>query len=540
MNKQFNNPLLGQSPPIDTTSSRASIWLGRLGWICLSVAVFSLFFGGVYRLAGVDVGMFRAESGLYLAFAYANDTLQSDFISRFILTAYNGHFTPLIFGLEFVQAKIFQANSALWFWRQMIALSLLAASLGWLAFQVFRFGGGKFFYSAVSGFSVAIFFIAQPIFLDLAAWPFMAFQFICLALMGAASMFLVRFIVGRRTADLTGFLLSAYSTMHASGVGAAISAAALVTSLILIAIFYLEKNRGCRETKSRLIIWVVAAILTVGHGLLMVSSDGLIPSAQLAIDAVSEGAGVLAVSSDTSIPKIAVSLAHSATRYGALFEGSVDSSIRSLWANGGYVWPRLDIVGMQSVYGAGMVLVFLFVVIGLGAKYVQQKKPTDLVSFGICAFAFSSLLIYTSLVIFRLRTDPDDAALLAYFIGARYLVFPTFFLVVFGVGLSLQASKKFGAVSTAVALTLACTALTAEIVFARTLMPDLWPHLKVNHQATWDKSVQTAREKIDSGQPVDNINLSALGGGFPMDVKTQRFLLEHQLGCSGCVKFANP
>ena len=520
-------------------SRRPPVVLARFGLALFVVIGLAILLGFFFRAVGLDVGMFRGESGLYLAFASASEEMQRDFVSHFVLTTYNGHFNPLIFWLEFQQAKLFQARGALWFWRQMLVLSMLGTALGWMAFNAFRVGGGKLLPAAVAGASVATFFIAQPIFLDLAMWPFMAFQFICLALMAVSAMFLMKFAESRKTQDLAGFLYSAYAAMHASGVGAAVSAAALATALILILIYHLDEGAGLRKTKSRIIVFAVAAIVTCGHGFIMVAGDHSTPGADVAIDAL-QGRTIMVDSYQEPPVKSPIALSQSAVRYGLLFEGSLDSSIRSLWANGGYVWPRFDVAKMQGAYGFGALLVFAFLAFGFLISYYKKKDSTDLVVFCITFFSLSCLVIYTGLVVFRLRTEADDAVLLNYFIGARYIIYPAFFIVVFSMGLGLRSVRVFPLASPLIAVAIALTAIIAEVVFAKTIMPSIWPHLTLNHQGAWNNAVHGARNELDQGQYVNNIDLSKFGGGLPMSLRSQQFLLEHQLGCSGCVKFATP
>ncbi|WP_161963949.1 hypothetical protein [Xanthomonas arboricola] len=52
---------------------------------------------------------FRAESGLFTAHAWSHDD-HFVFIKPMLMHAYNGHFTPVFFGMEFVQAGWFGAD----------------------------------------------------------------------------------------------------------------------------------------------------------------------------------------------------------------------------------------------------------------------------------------------------------------------------------------------------------------------------------------------------------------------------------------------
>lgn len=520
-------------------AQRLPAFADQFWWPFVAVLAAAVLLGLFFRALGLDVGFFRGESGFYLAFSAATPEMQRNFISHFVLKTYNGHFNPLIFWLEFQQAKLFQTHAALWFWRQMFVLSMLGCSVGWLAFQAFRAGGGARVRSSIAGASVAVVFIAQPIFLDLAMYPLMAFQFICLTLMAVSAICLMRFVASRKTQDLCGFLFASYAAMHASGVGAAISAAALATAAALVLIFHFDKMPRAGKTKPALIAIAVAAVLTAGHGLLMVAGDSSTPGSDAVIIAL-ENRSLMADFHRELPIKPPLSAGQNLVRFGALFEGVVDSSIRSLWANGGYVWPRLDVAKIQAVYGFGTLLVFVGLVVGFLARYFRQRNSADLVAFALTVFSLSCLVIYAGLIVFRLRAEPDDAVLLSYFVGARYIIFPVFFLVLFGIGLILRAVSNFPFATPSIFIIIAVSALIAEAVFAKTYLPSVWPGLTLNHQRAWNAVVREARQKIEKGDDIDDVDLSKLGDGFPVSLKSMQFVLERQIGCSGCAKFASP
>lgn len=482
--------------------------------ITLVLIAYTLFFGCLYKFLGIDIGIFRAESGIYLAFSYATPEMQKDFISKFVWISYNGHFAPIIFWLEFMQSKLFQANGELWFWRQMFSLSLMASSITFLVIWLSRYFGSRKAASIVVAISTALIFVSQPIFLDLVSWPFMGLQFLCISLMGLAALFLFRFCVTRQSGDLAGFLFSSYATMHVSGVGFSISASALAVSTIVIALLHLSDRDESKKIRTRLLLLSASAFLTLCHAVIMVTGGA--PAKQL---------------------ESSVDLSHSIYRFGTLFQGSIDAAIKSLWSNGGYVWPRVDLVSVQGIYGVGLAFALILVVMGIGFKYYQKREVRDLLSFGLTAFALISLLVYVLLITFRMHTDPNDASMIGYFVGSRYLIYPSFFILVFCIGAILQIRRVFGAFSSAVFAVVACTSLFATISFAHNLLPTIWPHLLVNQQAIWDKVVDDARENVAKGLPVKNENLDALGMEFHFETKGFRYLIDKQLGCKDCVKF---
>src|SRR3954463_861120 len=99
-----------------------------LTWRTLLVfAVIFLVVAGVYRRA--PVAFLRAESGLYLSLAYADAAAQKKEVRSFFTGSYGGHYTPLAFLGEFVQAKIGGTSRAFWRWRQILGVSVVGAAL---------------------------------------------------------------------------------------------------------------------------------------------------------------------------------------------------------------------------------------------------------------------------------------------------------------------------------------------------------------------------------------------------------------------------
>lgn len=486
-------------------------------FLLLSVLGFGILFWVIFKFFGIEITLFRAESGEYLINSNASPADQQQFISQRMLSPYNGHFTPVAFFLEFLQTKLFQVNSNLWFLRQIFVLSMLATVVTYLASSVSKVAGSSARCSAIFGISLALFYIAQPIYLDLVAWPFMVFQILSLAVMGASCFFMVKFCVQKQTSDFAKFLFFAYATMHIFGVGLAMSVAALCTGLLMLLALRLGPETDTRHSRSRWLVFFTALLFTTVHASIMTSTD----------DA-------------SSIYMHPVSTIHTANRFGALFEGTFGFSLKSLWANGGYVWPRLDLVAAQGIYGLTLFLVLLIVVTSIGVRYIRQRDPADFVSFALSCISLFSLAAYVALIIFRLRYEPDDGVLISYLIGGRYLVFPTFFLVIMALAFSLQLKHRFGYWFAIASVTVAIASLVGTFNFSRGLLQQLWPHLTVNHEQAWNAIVDNAKIRIEEGKAVENTNLKGLGVEFPLDVKGLRFLLNRQLGCTDCVKFADP
>src|SRR4051812_24245981 len=100
-------------------SSRYSATLRAL----LPFAVILLIVAAVYRRA--PVAFLRAESGVYLSRAFADEAVQKDVVRHFFTGSYGGHYTPLAFWGEFTLAKIAGTSRAFWRWRQILGVSFV-------------------------------------------------------------------------------------------------------------------------------------------------------------------------------------------------------------------------------------------------------------------------------------------------------------------------------------------------------------------------------------------------------------------------------
>jgi hypothetical protein len=277
---------------------------------------------------GVHVTFMRAESGHFLEASVLPWPDMKEFIRGSILRSYNGHFTPVAFLLELGQARLFQATGWLWMARQMLVLGLLAASIMWLITRVSK--------SQLLGFSISLAFVCQPTMVELAMWPFMALQLLCLAVMAGAAIFLAKFAEDGRDQDLACFLGLGYLTMHLFGVGAAISVAANITAGTLV----LQQRVRMR---ARTILLLGAVLLTAIHGYMMARWT-------------EPGSGP------------AVPLGQSFLRFGVLFLESIYSAVRGGWGNGGFVWPRTDVLAMQGTYGLALLAALLLALWRLRAR----------------------------------------------------------------------------------------------------------------------------------------------------------------------------
>lgn len=464
---------------------------------------FAVFIAAFCRLADVNVTPFRAESGWFIARAWATGE-RMDFIQPFLFKAYNGHYTPLFFSLEFLQARLFGANALLWFARQMLVLGLLATSLSLLCRSACAFGDLSRGTVRTLSATFPLIFILQPTVLELAAWPFMAAQLLCLACASMSACHALRLIRSSCRRDATLSLAWAYGSMHLFGIGLTFSATALV---VITAIIWAQR------LPARFLAPVAAfAAATCIHAVLMTTNG----------------------SPSLAEPQ---TLSTSLERFGALYMGSVQSGARSLWANGRFPWPNPATYDVDAVYGIALMtcMVTVFGVLLWRARKLQ--RPDLLFVLVIIALPALTLPVYCSLIIFRLHTVADPNAIAPYLFGTRYLVFPAFFLFTALLVALPPAARLLGRGLAVLSAMLATGAGAATIVFFASVAT-LWPYMNVKPSEEWNKVVSQARtERASLGYVVDR-PMDALDPELRRNLSEFRGLLDAEMDCQECVRFS--
>lgn len=478
----------------------------------VGIVIFSIAAGAFCRLVGIDVAMLRAESGVFLEAAYLTGQAKHDFMRVQLLTSYSGHFIPGALWLELQQSKLFHSHDERWFWRQMVALGFLGASLTWMFARIGR-ASGRERSALVVGASVAVIYVVQPSLLESAMWPITVLQILFFAITACAIGNLVRFAETTRVQDLNWFLLFAYLSMHVFGVGFAVSAAAVGLGLALTLMLAAAKaeDRG-RRLKHRLAALVLAAVATAVHGYLM----SALPGKQ---------------------PVFSVDLSISTLRFFALYVESIAAGLRALWAPDGYPWPQAQALPLQATRGAAFFVISIISISVLGIRALRQTDAPRLIPFAILSFGFLSYTGYIVLTVYRIRIDPSGLAIAPFLIGGRYLAFPSFFILVTAAGLSFYVLPGFARLLAMLAGAGAVGATIGSYVFFLTIAPALWPNLKVNHGVEWRSAVAQARAEIARGKSVTNTSFAGIDP-FNSDLLHRRHLLERSLGCDGCVRFA--
>jgi len=228
-----------------------------------------------------------------------------------------------------------------------------------------------------------------------------------------------------------------------------------------------------------------------------------------------------------------------AMRFGWLLMDSIYGALRGMWANGGLQWPEMHHGVIEGVYGWGVLLLGLALGAGLVARYRAQPTRHGLAVLSLYCMAFLGLTGHVLMLLVRVRNEADPQALLGYFIGSRYLLFPALYLVLLGGAglLAVAPMLRRGLTVTLVVVTLGAAAGTAT--FAIVAAPALWPWLQSDTHARWQLAVDHARQDMAHGKPVTDDALAGLDIHFKATLKQRKQLLEHELGCHDCVHFVD-
>jgi hypothetical protein len=170
------------------------------------------------------------------------------------------------------------------------------------------------------------------------------------------------------------------------------------------------------------------------------------------------------------------------------------------------------------------------ILLGLLCRAASTGNRQCLVSFATTAYPCVALLAYTMLIATRLRGQVEPNAVVGYLIGARYLLFPSFFIFLTAISVSRSLFSSTPLFCTTLPVVLTLTAALGTAVFATTEMPRIWPHTQVDTAAEWQAIVRTARSEVAAGTPVTNRNLKSVDLEFQSDLHKSRYLLQWELG----------
>jgi len=473
------------------------------GRFILSVFGYALFFGILFRWNGIHIQMFRAESGVFLTAAW-DENLQF-FLHDFILKPYNGHFTPIQFTAEFIQARLIGVSERIWFVRQMLVVGLMATVLNKLFSSLIELSTPSSSSSKITAIALTILFLMQPAMMDLVSWPFMSAQLLCITC-GACGLYkLLQFCKTQKFSAAAASAAFGYASMHFLGVGIAFSLGTLFTLSLIAWVYNAKKN-----------VWVTIfalGLLTCAHALVMMQGSTQLMAQEVPIQ--------------TSILRI-----------GALFIGLIYRGAQSLWATGYYPWPNVSAYVNDAFYGLTLILTLAVTTISLFTQYCRGSRTDSIIPFALVSFTSTSLIMFCMLPVVRSRDVADPHIIDAYLFGTRYLIFASFFIIspiAFFAGKIVSYLRYYQALP---AIVMAIGAVAASHNFARHSIPELWPQLEVSARKNWNKVVLQVRDEMaDQGYVLDR-PAPELDPEFTPPLSSYRRLLEHELRCVDCVKFS--
>jgi hypothetical protein len=465
----------------------------------------------VYRR--VPINFFRAESGTFLSLSHSSAEIQQQRVKIFFTTSYGGHYTPLAFLAEFQCAKI--AGPARWFWRwrQLFVLALVGAGLFVAAQSI----GAVYQLSAVQGSAAATAISAGAIFqaqmVDLVSWPFMILQLIWAGFLVFALYAVVRLAVSaNKTRWAWTATMTAYASMHISGVGlVVVCAVAVVTAIFLVGSIRLragfhDHRRGMMAALGTMLslaaahTWAMVFLQPASNVSLAPQPNFFVAAAKLFLGFVND-----------------LALAGLRTFAAASYAETNSVSIA-------YSWPY----GLLVI--AGLVATFCFLL----RAAMRNPTPQSLVTFALHAFsivAFFTVVFMMSARLLRLGSLREAASNLAYFTySPRYVVQLHFLLIASAAHLVIKLIGRTRGIAVGVSFAVGVAALLAQTEYQASAYPLLAPLSRIEHSVAWKLIVDTARECRSAQLPIPNVPLGALTQEFAdLDARMFEPLLRQEL-----------
>ncbi|WP_139137611.1 hypothetical protein [Xanthomonas arboricola] len=466
-----------------------------LPWLALT-----LFLGAFYHWSGLNIQPFRAESGLFIAWAYSGDL--SHFMDAHIYSSYSGHYTPLFFAAELLQAWLFGASEHLWFWRQILLLGLLGTALVSLARTTLEALGSNRCVSQIASYLLATVFLLQPAIAEMVTWPFMAGQFLCLACATMGLRYLIRAAGLRDERALLWAMVWSYASMHFLGVGFVMSITTLASCCVLM---WSQRLPGQHWR-----IICIFAVLTALHGAMMTYG---VPTQELAVP-----------------PSTLVK------RFGALYMGLVHGGLQSLWASGRFRWPDVEAFPVDAVYGLALLAALLAAAAAMAQRARMAPRSSQMLASIVIGYPALALALFSALPVLRTKGTADPHSLDGFLFGTRYLIFATFFAYLPVSALVGAAARKLGKPMLVPLLILSLGSAAGTVAFIRITIPQIWPYLLTPSHELWANVVKEAATQQQTQGYVKDRPLTELDHEFnpPMHLYTP--LIEHDLGCTKCVR----
>jgi hypothetical protein len=462
----------------------------------------------VYRKTPMN--FLRAESGWFLVQANSDSESQQRFRKSFFLGSYGGHYTPLAFLAEFEMAKIAGTNESIWKWRQILALSLIAAALAGIVYAI----GGVFQLPTSTRWLLALAVTAgsvyRPEMMDFIAWPFMIFQLIFLGLLVLALHSVLRFIASpdkRRWPWVAA--LAAYGSMHVSGLGlvAVVAVAVVFGGILLVAVRSPSSvYHAQRKNMARALITMLC--LSAAHG----SAMFYLLDAQkpFAVSAASFGKLLLGFTANLGMAALRA------------FVGTPisETNPRAL----AYSWP----------YGILLIAAGLLLLGWLLRKALNQATAENVTRFALHAFSISAFFAMIGLIAARSLQSSSlhgAANILALYTSVPRYILPLHFLMIASVvEVLVRLAQRAPRFSSGAFCALALAALATQLDYRWNTFPYVAPLARISHTSAWGLIVATARECRAAQMPIPDVPLGSLTQEFSDEsLGSFQALLRHEL-----------
>lgn len=446
------------------------------------VILFAAFAGAVfafYRLTGLTSQFLRSESGAFLLYGINVTPPGYTDSYQYLTSSMFGHFTPVAFYFEMLQARLIGTRELAWFARSIALVCFLAGLVG---AYVARAASMETRPAYGLGMVAAILFVMQPVMPDMISWPFMALQLECSALGLAGALFLVRYAQDARPRDLWLALGLAYLSMHFLGVGLAFSLAALGAATLVLLL------QGAVPARFAPIL--VFGLLTLGHAVKMAGGGGGL-----------ESKPINAVAGKIVLRTLAMA-------WGMLKSGSLSLTA----ADSGLQFSYGTALREKAVYGAGWLTILAICLVLLVVRFRRTLAREDLVTLVTIALPMLFCLANSLLVAWRNASAqfPGEIYFDAFFVVPRYVFFSSLCVIMLAPGLARLLRPDMRVVGYA-APVVAMTAIVSNLFFMTSDIRTVEPMLFLSHRAVWKNVLGETRVALAEGRAIPNLARTDLG-----------------------------
>lgn len=326
--------------------------------------------------------------------------------------------------------------------------------------------------------------LAQPIFLELVTWPFMALQMVCCACAVASAIALILLLETERTKFLWWHLGLAYASMHFSGVGLGFAVAALVVSFALAVV---------DRRLPRLPI-VVFALLTLLHAMMMATDT--------------KTAGLMNLDFVDAV-----------TKFGIGYWSLVTTGLETVLGFSLLYIPNINLLPVYATFG-----ITALTMISLTLAASLSTRPPSAIY--LLSYALIASVVYAALA--TIRPGHGNQDLLGYFFGTRYIIFTFTITMLFAGGL-LRLVRTKSAPINCMLIVLLWAAVFRHANFVAGEAHEIWPARFVSHRLIWQSVIDETRSALQDGRPIVNKKLPTLGE-FGFEARRYEALIRRTIG----------